>query len=292
MKTLCPLSLLLLLLLAGVTQLAAQTAPQMPPPILHIIREDIKAGKNAAHETLETGYVQAYSQAKSPTYWLGMTASTGANQAWFLTPYSSFAEFEKTDLERSPALLKSTEQLDEQDAEFRTGQRVMVAVFRKDLSFHPERLMPSLPTSHYFSVITLRRRPGHDMEFAQALKMYFDAMEKANVTYGTAIYEVYYGAQDTFVTFTAFKSLAEVDRGMVQDQAVIAALGPENGLKLLKLTADSLLSSEANIFNFSPRMSYVSKEFSAADPDFWSPKSKLEAKSQAKPKKQTAKKKP
>ncbi len=294
MKTLYTFLLMLSLSLTTVIHTSAQTSPQMPPPVLQILCEEIKAGRNAAHEKLETGYVQAFSQAKWPFYWLGMTSNSGANQAWYLTPYESFAAVENAqkELEKAPVLLNRSDQLDEQDSEFRTGQRVMLAVFRKDLSFHPERLMPSLPTSHYFSVIALRRHPGRDVEFTQGLKLYFDAMEKANVSYGTAIYEVYFGAQgDMFLTFTAIKSLAEFDQFMVQDKAIIAALGQENGLKLLKLTSDSILSSEATVFNFSPKMSYISKEFAAADPDFWLPKLKVVPKTQAKPEKQTAKNK-
>ena len=35
---------------------------------------------------------------------------------------------------------------------------------------------------------------------------------------------------------------------------------------------DSLISTETSIYAFSPRMSYVAKEWVAAAPDFWAPK--------------------
>jgi hypothetical protein len=37
-------------------------------------------------------------------------------------------------------------------------------------------------------------------------------------------------------------------------------------------------SSESLLFAFNPRMSYVSKDFAAGDPDFWIPKLKPPAK--------------
>ena len=35
-----------------------------------------------------------------------------------------------------------------------------------------------------------------------------------------------------------------------------------------------VLSTDTVLYAFSPKMSYVSKEFASADPDFWSPKPK------------------
>src|SRR5215468_8286461 len=84
----------LLITVAALT--AAQTpAPADPPAVLQIFREEIKQGKNALHETVEVGYVQAFTKAKWPTGYLGMTSVSGPNEAWFLVPFDSFAAFEK-----------------------------------------------------------------------------------------------------------------------------------------------------------------------------------------------------
>jgi hypothetical protein len=292
MKTRHIFSLLIGLLLVSVMQIAGQTpAPQMPPPVLSIIREEIKAGRNAAHEKVETGYVQAMVQAKWPVYWLGMTAATGTNEAWFLTGYPSFAALEKDrqDAEKNSALMQRFEQLEQQDSEFRMGQRLMAAVLRKDLSYHPERLMPSLPKARYFDVLTVRMWPGQDMAFGEAVKLYLDALEKAKIEGGSATYQVISGAPGgTFLVFMPVKSLAELDAAPAQNQAINAAFGAVNGPKFLKLMGESFQTIESTMFTFSPKMSYVSKEFAAADPDFWTPKPKATAKAPA-PKKQIAK---
>lgn len=279
-----------ILLIAGAVQVLAQTsAPPMPPTVLSIFREEVKAGRNAAHEAVETGYGQAFSQAKWPNYWLGMTTVSGPNEAWFISPYASFAALEKDrqEFEKNPALMRQAEQLDQRDAEFRSGQRTTMAVLNKALSYHPERLAPEMPKSRYFNVLTVRMRPGHDAEFNQAVRMYLEAMEKANIEGGFATYQVLSGAPGgTFLVFSALKSLAELDEGPKHDQAIFAAMGAENGPKFVKLVADSFLTTESTLFAFNPKLSYVSKQWADADPAFWTPKPK------AAPKPTTALKKP
>ena len=38
------------------------------------------------------------------------------------------------------------------------------------------------------------------------------------------------------------------------------------------MVCESYLNVESHIYRFNPKMSYVSKEFAAEDPDFWTPK--------------------
>ena len=49
-------------------------------------------------------------------------------------------------------------------------------------------------------------------------------------------------------------------------------MGEEGRARISKLQQEALLSSNSQVFAFSPKMSYVSKEFAANDPDFWTPK--------------------
>ncbi len=267
-------------------------AAAAPPPVLNIFREEVKAGRSAAHESLETGYVQAMAQAKWPAYWLGMTAASGTNEAWYITGYASFAALEKDrqDVEKTPALQHQLDQLDQRDAEFRTGQRAMIAAFRPNLSYHPERLMPGLPKARYFSVLTVRVRPGRDPEFVQWVALYLAAMEKANAETTSVAYQVISGAPGgTYLLFSPLKSLAEMDAGPANQRAIFQALGAEDGQKVLKALSETVLTMENTLFAFSPKMSYVSKEFASADPGFWTPKPKMVARPAAAPKKQAPK---
>jgi hypothetical protein len=275
-------------LLCAVQAAAQPQAPTEPPAVLQIFREEVKQGRNAAHETVEAGYVQAFTKAKFPSYYLGMTAVSGPNEAWFTVAYDSFAALEKDrqSVEKTPALAQQLAQLDQQDGEFRTGGRILLAVYRKELSIRPDRVMANLPQSRYFNVLTARARPGRDAEFAQAIRMYLAALEKANENAAGAAYQVVSGAPSgTYLFFIPMKSLEEIDTTRARESAVNQALGAEDGQKLLKLISEVFLTTESAIFAFSPKMSYVSKEFAAADPEFWAPKPKMAAKPAATPKK-------
>src|SRR5262245_49303425 len=141
-KTLFLLMAICLSLLCAVQAAAQPPAPTDPPAVLQIFREEVKQGRNVAQETVEAGYVQAFTKAKFPSYYLGMTAVSGPNEAWFTVAYGSFAALEKDrqSVEKSPALAQQLAQLDQQDGEFRAGGRTLLAVYRKELSIRPDRV--------------------------------------------------------------------------------------------------------------------------------------------------------
>lgn len=275
-------------------QSSSTNQPQAPAPpaVLEILREDIKPGKGSAHDAFETGYVQALTKANWPIYYLAMTTISGPSEAWFILTHDSFAGLEKgrQNLAKTPTLQRQLDQLDHQDGEFRANQRTMLAVFNKELSYHSERVAASVPKSRYFNVLTVRMRPGRDIEFNQAVRTYIAAAEKAKIEGGFATYQVISGAPGgTYLIFIPMKSLAEMDAEPANQRAINAALGMEEGQKLLKAVGESFLTEESAVFAFNPKTSYVSKEFASNDPDFWTPKAATATKPAAAPKKQVAK---
>ena len=76
----------------------------------------------------------------------------------------------------------------------------------------------------------------------------------------------------TYLIFSPRKSLAEMDPNPAIGRAVQEALGEDNAKKRRKLFADSVISSETIIYAFSPRMSYVPKEWAKTGGEFWTPK--------------------
>ena len=102
--------------------------------------------------------------------------------------------------------------------------------------------------------------------------MYQTAFEKmADVHW--AMYEAVYGqADNSFVIFNPMKSLSEVDRGFAEGKQMETVLGEEGMKKLRELTAETVESSQTNLFAFNPRISYIDEDWIKADPDFWKPK--------------------
>lgn len=248
----------------------AQAGP--PPKVLSIFREEIKAARGAAHERLETGYVRALQKAKWPVYSLAMTPAAGGTDAWFTTAYDSFADMEKDrqNMDKNAQLSADFERLDGLDAEFRTGQRSIVCSLNEELTIGGSFDVSQM---RYFAVNTVRVRPGHDQEYQEARKILMEAVKKADPNAHSVLYAVRAGMPSgTYLIFTPRKSLAEMDPNPAMAKAVQDALGENNAKKRQKLLADSVISTETSIYAFSPRMSYVPKEWVKTGGEYWAPK--------------------
>ena len=251
-----------------------------PPKMLQIFREEVKVGKGAAHEKFEANFAHTFQKAKWPTYYLAMTAISGPSEAWYLTGYDSFEAWEndRQAIDQAATLLTELYRLSENDGEFLTGARSIVAVHREDLDYRASDA--NVPQSRYMGVISFRVRSGHEPDFAEAAKIVRAAYEKANVPVHFVIYQVTSGLSNGgFLVFLPTKSLREVDEGLALTKAIQEAEGEENQKKLQKIAAEAYVSVESNIFALSPKMSYVSPEWVAAAPDFWAPKPQVASKS-------------
>ncbi len=287
------------LFLALAFQATAQTpsqAPPGPPNILYIFREDVKAARGGAHEKLEAGYVRALQKANWPTNSLALTSVSGPHDAWFITAYESYAAMEKDHMamEKNAELMSEFSRLDAADAEFRTNQRGIIATYRPNLSHN---VPVNIPQMRYFQINTVRLRPGHEEEWMEARRILVEALKKANVPVPSTVYGITAGMPNgTYFVITPRKSLAEMDPNPDRTKAVQDALGEDNIKKRRKLISESVISTETSIYAFSPQMSYVSKEWIAAAPDFWAPKEVMAMKATPKAKKSsgttTAKKQP
>lgn len=268
---------LVTLMLTGllVPGVAAAQSPEPPPRVLQIIREWVKPGKTPAHHRLEADWGRALAQAGMPGSMLAIESMTGQGEAWFITPFASWAEYEQSSnaFNTNPALVAVTARFNEPESELVSDVRFIVATFREDLSYLPSNRAP-LPTMRFFSITRTQVRPGHTGEFEEGRRMAKKAHETAQLTDGYAIYQVNSGApQGTFIQFAARKSMSELD-GMAQihGPAYTAALGGELGQQKLNALANSAtISSEVNHFAFSPELSVPQKEWIALDP-FWAPK--------------------
>ena len=271
--------------LAGIALLSSQMASQMAaqiqeaapapvPKVLMVVREQIKEGREAAHAKAEEAWPRIFSKGNVTTHYVGMTAESGPSEAWFLEPYDSFGGMEKAraEIEQSP-LAADLEVANVQDGELRTGSRTLLAVYRGDLSFHPAEAMSSLPKCRHMGVIVLRIKYGHDADLAQIAKLLIDGDEKSNSDQPVLTYQAISGGPSgTYLIFSPMDSLAHMDAAPARLAAARQAMGERNRQRLDALAPEVVQSSESLLFAFNPRMSYVSKEFAAGDPEFWNPK--------------------
>jgi hypothetical protein len=254
-----------------------QGTPPPPPAVIRIFEENVKVGKNAVHEKLETNWVKAFAAAKWPGQTLAMKTIAGPPQAWFIEPHESMASVEKLakDTEKMTALTAQTDLLSAQDGDLLTGVRTIIATYRADLSYLPSNAMP-VPKLRYFDVEIFQVRPGHDAEFIESRKLTKAAHEQASMPDSMVYYTVAAGAPNgTFIRFRGVQSLADQDRyeqahaGKAYQDAVSASTKRIN-----ELTSSSVVNIQHVIYEFDPKMSYMPKEFTSIDPDFWTPKPK------------------
>ena len=270
----------------------AQTPPG-PPKVLYIVREDIKPGMMPAHNKHSANFATIFSRLQTPNYRFALVPVAGSeNEVVYLTGADSFATLEgilqATDKKMGAATGSTRVELERLQGEapqLHAAMRDILAIYRPELSFNPG---VALPKMRYFSITTVRVKPGHDAQYAEYVQKIVNvAREKAKVDmFHAAVFQVISGAPGgTYMIFRPMKSLAEMDEPI--NMRVRAAMSDDMRQDADKTYSDAVMSSETSTYWLTPEMSYVEKEFAAADPAFWNPKPAMMAK--PKPKKKMAK---
>jgi hypothetical protein len=243
-----------------------------PPAVLEILREAIKEGRSAAHEKVETDYARMFRKNKFPFHYIALSSMTGPGEVWFVSTFPSFAAVEQGEKEsQKPGFKAENDQLDARDGEVRSTSRTMFAVYRKDMSYHPE--LANIGKTRYVNIESFRVKLGHTEDFMTGSKMFTAAFEKANVKSPMLAYQVVMGAPEgLFLFIEPMESLKTLDEMPAREKALMEAMGMETFQRMMKGTGDVFTSIDSSLFSVNPKMSYVSKETEDVDPAFWRPK--------------------
>src|SRR6266404_669557 len=225
---------LAILLASGFSQITAQPPKRMaPPPVLLIVREDIKPGKMPAHNIHSASFARIFRQLQTPSYRIALVPVAGSeNEVIYITALDTFKEIEETgrDTDKklssvSGAMKSELDRLQKEAPDLHAGMRDMFAVYRPDLSYDAT---VDIRQMRYFAINTVRVRPGQEDQFAE--------------------YDLRIGPR------------------------VREAMSDDQKKKADKLAGESVVFSETSVYAFNPKMSYVDKDFAAGDPTFWNPK--------------------
>lgn len=251
---------------------AQAPAADDPAKVIRIYREEIKPGRGAAHERNESAWVQAFAKANTGAHYVALTSMTGPSEAWFCEGHDSFASIEKADkeIEKNAALTAEIEALSAKDGDMVSGSRGLVARYRKDLSYRPSPV--NLGKAHYWGVFIERVKPGYREDYEESSRMDVAAYTKAGINSERWLaYQVAAGSPGgLYFYFVPMTSLAEGD--IDNEKAYAEAMGERGRSRQSEITRQGVLSSEFQLFAVSPKMSYLPKEVTSADPDFWTPK--------------------
>ena len=275
---------LLLMFLSLVVCCITTVAQEGPPKVLLIVREDIKPGMMPTHNRHSAEYAGIFAKLQTPNHRIALVPVAGSeNEVLYLNAAGSFAEIEKInqDTDRKMTSLNASMQpqadrLDKEAPALHAAMRDMLAIFRPELSFNPGAPIAQM---RYFSVTTVRVRPGHDAQYAEYVQKVVNvARQKAKVdSLHVAVFQVISGTQGgTYMAFRPMRSLSEMDEQI--PMKVRAAMSDDMKKDADKMYGEAVMSSETNLYSFAPRMSYVSKEFAALDSEYWHPRMEVAAK--------------
>ncbi len=258
------------------------TVEHTPPPILVLAREEVKPGKAAAHEKLETVWSQAYAKANWPTYTLALTALTGGSEVWFCSGYPNYEamQMENEGLHEHPSLIAETDRYAAQEDEFLSNTRRWILNYREDLSYQPD---VNVGGFHNWMVDVVYVRSGHGSGFAETRELINGAHQRANMDEHLLVYQVVSGGPlEAFVIFQPIPDIKFVDtmaathgNGSDYDKE----LGEDGRRRAAEFMMNDVENFERYLFATSPSMSYMSKDVMAADPAFWGSKDIMVVKS-------------
>lgn len=262
----------LLVLLVAAGALAQNSSP---PQVLRIVRQTIKPGAAAEHEKTGANVARGVARARYPANFLALSALSGVPETWIIESHDSFASVEaaSTFIENTPAVKWWLGQSEAQSGSNLAEVRRLLAIFRPDLSYLSDQFAQNMPKMRYMSVVLVRLLPARDSDFAGAVHMVKEAYEKSGSDQPLVVYQIISGAPGpSYLFFAPMVSLKAMDDAPARGKAMRDALGEDNAAKALKTSAEVTAASESFLFALNPRLSYVSKEFAAVDPDFWTPK--------------------
>jgi hypothetical protein len=254
--------------LGGLVPYAVAQAPvgTERPKVLQIIVEETKPGRGPAHAKTEMSWVSALRKGGDKSPYLAMTSG---DKAWFLQPRASFAAAEQAIKEADANVAMTTEigRITALDGELLSTTGAMWATHRAELSYRADWDVAKM---RYYQVTVTRLNPGFGSDFEQVRKIVNEAHDKLKLDERWSVYEVVAGAPaGTYIIFYPMASLAEWDKvEQMHGKAYQEAVGD----RPRDFQRAGVKGSETMLFSFSPRMSYLPKEMTDRDPDFWAPK--------------------
>jgi hypothetical protein len=263
---------------AGLGQMVstAQDNPMAgPPKVLYTQREFVKPGKGMAHMKSEAAIASAMGAAKSPLYALALSSVTGEPRVVFLSGYNNMADVETTYVStmKLAGLESKLGAMNETDGALVESENSAIWRLREDLS---SKSPLNIANMRMMQLVQVETKPGYGLEFEKVAKRVIDAWAKADPSYSAAVYEMAYGhaTGPVFLILLPMKSMAFLDKIHDEHDAFVKALGEEDVKSDREIAKSAYLSSQSNLFVFSPRMSYVPEGWVKADPTFWNPKPK------------------
>jgi hypothetical protein len=255
----------LLLLLAALTASSGAQSLTDVPPILQVIRKPGTGG---------VGTLRPYNGAKAAVDAIGMAAITGLPETWNVELHQSFAEIEDLDRAMASPALRGSDYAAPSQEDLLAPARTLILLYQPGWSYRPQEAIRRVPRAHYFHISIYRMRAGSGADLGELMRLRRHEMDSVNLDRPDLVYRVVSGAPSgTYIILAPMISLRAMDDGVAKLPVYAEPLATAEAAAG-KIAASQELSREHFLFRVEPRQSYVSDEFSAAEPDFWRGKAK------------------
>ncbi len=234
---------------------------------------ELKPGQDATFTKAESNEVQALRAAHAPGYYLGLWSITGSNHVLFFSGFDSFEQAQKN----HETVWNNTDLAAKLNAGTAAEAPLMKDVHRsiytydKDLSLRPDL---DISKMRFARILLFHVRRGHDQDFEHTIKLFAKAYETAIPDAHWAMFEKDYGegSDNIYILVTPMESLSTVDEMHANGKKFETSIDPDQ-LQLLRNQIDKVVeSSEADLFAFGEKISYVPDSWLTAYPDFWGKK--------------------
>ncbi|GGA59451.1 hypothetical protein GCM10011507_08600 [Edaphobacter acidisoli] len=285
MRKMIGLSLGIFLLSAGSGAMLAQMNPDgttNPPKVLLIQREFLKPGKQGSlHEKSESAFVRAMEAAKWPEHYFAMNSMSGPSRALFIIGYDSFAALEKDNdgMMHDKTLSAAFDRAAIADGDLLSKYDSSIWTYEDDMSL---RGPVKIEQMRYFELDSITVKPGHHHDWFELANLYKKGYADIPDAHW-AIWSLAYGSADSDVYLIAIpmRSLSEVDQMFADQSKFRQALGADGMKRLSELSAACIKSSDSQLFEMAPKMSYPPAAWAEENPGLWKQKAEASAKKEA-----------
>jgi len=244
-----------------------------PPKFLNMVHQELKPGRVWEYDELEASIARIYAREGITVYWLELESITGPSEVLYLNLFDSSEDLAKSEKALSAALAAHPELAQTQDRllqENTSSGTTVLGVRRDDMGYRANTI--DFSKMRALRLSTVFAHPGYERAFMETVWSLSEASQKANARTAWAVYEVVSGLPEpAFVIVTPMQSLNEMDDVFDAGQALKKAEGGATEQHLQELARIAYGTTDTRLFLVGPKMSHVSKELAASDPDFWSP---------------------
>jgi hypothetical protein len=236
-----------------------------------MIHQEIKPGRTGPYNELETTIAHIYTRENIPLFWVELESLTGPSEALYLNFFRSSREMSQSVTAMSVGLAAQPELAQMQDRllqENISGGTTVLGVRRDDMGYRANTI--DFSKMRFLRLSTIFAHPGYERAFMETEWSLSQASEKANARTAWAVYEVIGGLpQPAYLIVTPMQSLNEIDDVFETSEALKKSEGGALEQHLQELARIAYGTTDTRIFFVGQRMSHVSKEMAAGDPDFW-----------------------